>query len=88
MSGAAAQLRQPEELFEVDSHAKWRLPLDIVSTKGHRSSSNSGQENCADKPAQEEVMGRSTLVFREPVTPGWIRRTGAGSIPVLAEIPA
>jgi hypothetical protein len=47
MSGAAAQLRQTEELFEVQSHAKWRLPLDIVSTKGHRSSSNSWDRTIA-----------------------------------------
>jgi len=27
-----------------------------------------------------------SVLAREAVTPGWIRRTGAGSIPVLAEI--
>jgi len=41
-----------------------------------------------DKPAPKKYSEAERYCFGQRVNPGWIRCTGAGNIPALAENPA
>jgi hypothetical protein len=88
MIGAEAKLLRPEELLRSSATRNDARPLTACPAKDIVKFEWLGQEICADKPAYEEVRGRSNLMSREAITRGWIHRTDAGSIPVRAEIRA